>query len=89
MGSGTEKGWTAILKDVQSMVQHYGAAEGSDVDPVAAASAIHNSIQVHMTRLGQEPPYPRAAWKKLVAEMKVGWHSGREGCSAMPPHSKA
>ena len=69
MGTSAEKLWTATIKDVQhiaQIVQHSGAADSSDA--VATTLAIHG----HLAQLVRQPPYPRATWKKLVMNLKVG-----------------
>ena len=65
MGSSAEKTWTAILGDLQQMMQHSGAA---GVSGAVGPPRIHQ----HVMRLAQQPPYPHATWKKLVSNLKVG-----------------
>ena len=77
MGKSTEKLWAAIIKDVQHMVQHPGRAEWS-----GAFAAVPAQVLNHISRLDQQPPAPRATWKKLVADLKVG-------CAASTAHLKA
>ena len=69
MGSSAEKAWAAILRDVQYMGQHGRTARASDADAVAVVAA----IRAHLALLNQQPPFPRATWKKLVVDLKVGW----------------
>ena len=72
MGSSAEKAWGALLKDVQHLVQHARSTEASDADATALAVKMA-AMRVHLARLLQQPPYPRATWKKLVVNLKVGW----------------
>ena len=76
MGSSAEKAWAAILRDMQHILQHFGA-EG----PIAAGEpAAMTNVPLQLVALAQQPPLPRATWKKLVANMKVIRPSIRRPC---------
>ena len=68
MGSAAEKVWAAMFKEVQHMVQHSKAAEWTDAD-----APFHSSITGQISHWNRQPSPPHAAWKKLVAQIKVGW----------------
>ena len=78
MGSSTEKLLAAIITDVQLMVQDPGTAEWS-----SAAAAVAAKIPRHIEGLTQQPPAPRATWKKLVADLKVGCVASHVNCEAL------
>ena len=70
MGSSAEKAWAAILKDMQHILQHSGAAQGPVAAGATAEGAMTN-VNVQLMRLIVQPPLPHATWKKLIANMKV------------------
>ena len=60
----TQKLLANIIRDVQHMMQQQpGTASWSDATAVTG----------HIQALDQQPPSPRATWKKIVADLQVGW----------------
>ena len=62
-----ERAWAAMLRDLQHVVQHFGGSGASG----AIASLVYHSIPERAMGLAQQPPFPRATWKKLVTDLKV------------------
>jgi hypothetical protein len=66
MGSSVVSRWTACSKELQVLLQQPTAQPHLQVD------AARQRIQTHLLFLERHEALPRAVWKKLITEMKVG-----------------
>ena len=75
MASSAEKVWTAMLEDVQHIVQNSDSAAAGELETAAdGVAAAINNMPGHMARLDQQPP-PRATWKSESAWLRPGYSS--------------